>query len=146
MQLIAPAHGRICSLAEHPDAIIRQGLMGSGLMLRLHGHELVAPVDGELEMVSASGNYWRFLLANQQRLILQLGTPTEQTFLTGIKRMVNQGPIKQGRQLLKLQLPDLKRALGHTDLAVLFPEQTADSLAWSPGSVRQGDTPFIQLL
>lgn len=146
MQLIAPAHGRIYSLAEHPDAIIRQGLMGSGLVLRLHGHELIAPVNAELEMVSASGNYWRFLLANQRRLILQLGTPAEQTFLPGLQRMLNQGPVKQGERLAKLQLPEIKRALGHTDLAVLFPEQTADSLVWSSGSVRQGDTPFIQLL
>lgn len=144
--LIAPAHGRIYSLAEHPDAIVRHGLAGSGVMLRLHGHELVAPADAELEMVSASGNYWRFCLTNQQQLIFQLGTPEEQTFLPGLQRLIRQGPIKQGEPLLKLQLPEIKRALGHVDLAILFPERAADSLLWASGSVRQGDTPFIQLL
>ncbi|MEX1220649.1 MAG: PTS glucose transporter subunit IIA [Idiomarina sp.] len=156
ISIAAPAHGRKQPLAQHPDTVIQQQILGAGLSLHVHGNELVAPVSGLLKYVSAAGHYWHFLVPQPkssksdskrfENCILLFADPAYSNPSLGITKQPKLGQkIPAGTLLARIHLPALQANLGHTALAIVFPDRVAEDIDWQPGSARCGEQPFIKL-
>ncbi|SMQ66003.1 phosphoenolpyruvate-dependent sugar phosphotransferase system, EIIA 1 [Pseudidiomarina planktonica] len=154
--IAAPAHGRKQPLVHHPDSVVQQQVLGSGLSLQVHGNELVAPASGLLKYVSPAGHYWHFLLPHAspascgskkfENCVLLFADPAFSTHLPGITKQPKLGQkIRAGTLLARLHLPVLQANLGHTALAIVFPDRSANEIDWQPGSARCNEQPFIKI-
>lgn len=156
ISIAAPAHGRKQPLAQHPDTVIQQQILGPGLSLQVHGNELVAPATGLLKYVSPAGHYWHFLLPRQhtainepkayENCLLLFADPAYKTHLPGVEKQPQLGQkIRAGSLLAKLHLRELQASIGHTSLAIVFPDRLESNIQWQPGSVRSNEPLFIQI-
>lgn len=152
LQMLAPVHGRIQPLARHPSRWFASGVLGDGISITCHGHDVVAPVSGELVEVNVAGTLFTIATAN---LIVQLGFSAE--VVTGAERAIEltsriarqvtpRQPISAGSLLCRLRLPELTQCFGHRELAVMvYAKQHATRLSEQvlrvqPLQARQGET------
>lgn len=152
LQMLAPVHGRIQPLSRHPSRWFASGVLGSGISISCHGHDVVAPVSGELIGVNAAGTLFTIATA---KLILRLGFSPEAVpgiehaikLVSGIGRQQLAGiRIKAGSQLCQLRLPELNQCFGHQQLAIMvYSKQhstrfNTQCLRVQPHQARQGET------
>jgi len=146
-QLHAPAHGRVRALAEHHCTVLASGLLGNGVCLTVHGHQLCSPCAGHLVDVSPSGHAWLIECSATTLVRLQFDGPEYTTTPIGIRAYARRGTkVNVGDPIAELHLPTLKRGLMHTDLAVVSTMFSADQLNWQALSVRAGEVVMHQEL
>lgn len=106
----SPVNGRIVELAQFPALIVQQRLLGEGVCIQPAGYQFVAPVDGIIERLPATGHYIKLRSAKGLRFHILLGWQTEQLMGEGFRLKKRQGePVMQGDVILEFDLPKLKR-------------------------------------
>ena len=144
----APAHGRIQALAEHNERIFASGALGAGVSLLISGHELVAPANGVIEPM-LSGLYWKLIHSDGSQVILAFCSPLHfklQDDLGIYPKFGKAIEVFAGDVIADIQLPKLKRSIGHQQIACMWPDRATGELHWQRHSVRANETPFVTLI
>jgi len=76
ISLVAPANGKLLTLAKVKDPVFSQGLMGQGLAIEPTSGDIVAPVDGTVTLVSETKHAFGIKTKDGADVLVHLGIDT----------------------------------------------------------------------
>ena len=145
--LVAPLSGKVIPLAEIPDQVFSQGILGAGVGIDPTGNSVVAPADATVSsVIEDSKHACGLTLDNGMELLIHVGMDTVAMKGDGFELHVKVGDrVKTGDKLISFDL-DKIRAAGHpTITAVVVPEAAGRTLSFETGMDAQaGTTPIIR--
>jgi phosphocarrier protein FPr/phosphocarrier protein len=103
--LTSPLSGWAAPLAEVPDPVFAQGMMGEGLAIDPTGERLVAPCDATVIKVHAARHAVTLRAANGAEILLHVGLETVGLGGMGFEALVADGQaVKEGDLLIRFDL------------------------------------------
>lgn len=145
--LVAPLSGKVIPLAEIPDQVFSQGILGEGVGIDPTGNSVVAPANATVSsVIEDSKHACGLTLDNGMELLIHVGMDTVAMKGDGFELHVKVGDrVKIGDKLLSFDL-DKIRAAGHpTITAVVVPETAGRTLSFETGmNAQAGTTPIIR--
>ncbi|MCW6145244.1 PTS beta-glucoside transporter subunit IIBCA [Lactiplantibacillus plantarum] len=99
--LMAPVAGKILSLADVPDDVFSQGLIGQGIAVEPSEGSLIAPTDGTIEMVYETKHALGMRTDNGAELLFHIGLDTVQLNGKYFESHVQVGQHVQAGELLE---------------------------------------------
>lgn len=145
--LVAPLSGKVIPLAEIPDQVFSQGILGEGVGIDPTGNSVVAPADATVSsVIEDSKHACGLTLDNGMELLIHVGMDTVAMKGDGFELHVKVGDrVKTGDKLISFDL-DKIRAAGHSTItAVVVPETAGRTLSFETGmNAQAGTTPIIR--
>jgi multiphosphoryl transfer protein len=109
--LHAPFAGLLVALADVPDPVFAEGMMGDGLAIDPLDGVLRAPADAEVVSVPPSAHAVSLRLANGAELLVHIGLETVALGGRGFRALVGAGDrVRQGEALIEFDLDAVARA------------------------------------
>ena len=99
--LMAPVAGKVLSLADVPDDVFSQGLIGQGIAIEPSEGRLIAPTDGTIEMVYETKHALGMRTDNGAELLFHIGLDTVQLNGKYFESHVQVGQHVQAGELLE---------------------------------------------
>ncbi|WP_099045163.1 PTS beta-glucoside transporter subunit IIBCA [Leuconostoc citreum] len=99
--LMAPVAGKVLSLADVPDDVFSQGLIGQGIAVEPSEGRLIAPTDGTIEMVYETKHALGMRTDNGAELLFHIGLDTVQLNGKYFESHVQVGQHVQAGELLE---------------------------------------------
>ncbi len=120
LEVTAFLSGKVIPIAEVPDQVFSQKMLGDGLAIDPTDDVLLAPVSGEVAVTMPESNHAVGIrLTNGMEILLHIGLDTVAMQGDGFKSFVKQGDlVKQGDKLIQFD-PDKIREAGHPTITVL---------------------------
>jgi phosphoenolpyruvate-protein phosphotransferase len=110
LKIISPLDGWCAALDEVPDAVFSQRMLGDGLAIDPTGGVVIAPCDGEIITLPASGHAVSIRTAQGVDLLIHVGMDTVQLGGRGFAARVKPGDrVKAGAELIRFDLDILAR-------------------------------------
>lgn len=141
--VVAPVAGRLVPLADVPDPMFVEGVLGDGFGIWPDDDCVHAPVAGRVTAVIESRHAVGLTTADGTELIVHVGIDTVEMRGVGFSYLVRSGDeVRVGQRLLSFDR-DAIRAAGHPDIVVtVFPgtlegQRLLDMRA--PGEVARGE-------
>ena len=109
--LLAPLDGWAAPLAEVPDPVFAEKMMGDGVAIDPIGQTLCAPCDGEVILLHAALHAVTLRAANGAEILMHIGLDTVALGGTGFTAHVAKGQrVKAGDRLISFDLDQLAQA------------------------------------
>jgi PTS system glucose-specific IIA component len=93
--LVSPVNGHTLSLAEVPDQVFSQKLVGEGLAIHPTHDLFVAPADGKINLIFHSNHAFAMELENGLELLIHIGMDTVELQGQGFERLVSENTFVQ---------------------------------------------------
>ena len=122
----APAEGELIPMAEIPDPVFSEGIMGECVgILPEHG-EIYAPLDGTAGTVAATKHAVSFR-GNGEEILVHAGLDTVKLNGEGFTVLVREGDaVKQGQPVMHMDL-DVIRAAGYNPMVIVVRLEDAEA-------------------
>ncbi len=119
--------GRALPLAEVPDQVFSQHVLGEGVAIEPADSTLVAPADGEISIVMSGSNHaCGMKLANGMEILLHIGLDTVDMDGDGFTAHVREGDqVRTGDRLISFDPAKIKAA-GHPAVTMLVITEPAE--------------------
>jgi PTS system IIA component, Glc family (TC 4.A.1) len=102
-KLVAPVSGKVIDLAEVPDEIFADKMVGDGIAIDSVDDTVVAPADGEVNLIFKTNHAFAMMLDNEVEILVHIGLDTITLGGEGFKRLVEEGQkVKAGEPILKV--------------------------------------------
>ena len=127
VELSAYLSGKVIPIAEVPDQVFSQKVLGDGLAIEPEDSVLLAPADGEITVVN-EGTYHAcgILLDNGAEILLHIGLDTVGMNGDGFTPFVKEGQrVKRGDKLIAFD-PEKIKAAGHPCTTILVVTEEAE--------------------
>ena len=149
VSLKAICDGRTLPLAEVPDEVFSQGVMGQGMAFEPSGDTIYAPADATVSVVMEDSRYACGLaLADGTELLIHIGIDTVDMQGDGFTLFVHEGDqVKAGDKLITFS-PDKIAAAGHPKTTVFVVTEPAghENMTFHTGlEVQHGQTVCAEL-
>lgn len=109
LKFVAPAKGKTLHLADVPDPVFAQKMVGDGLAIMLEDDVVVAPADGELTLVFNTKHAFAMTLDNGIELLVHIGLETVTLKGEGFEQLVQAGTrVKAGTPIIKVDREFIK--------------------------------------
>lgn len=120
IELLAPINGQAIKLSEVIDPLINQGLMGSGVAIDPTGNRIVAPCNGIIKDIAATGHQLTLVSEHGITINIIVGHDGLTTHGVGYHKKVEIGSqVMTGQTLIELDTIKLKNQLKSMMVAVL---------------------------
>lgn len=107
--LYAPITGKTIPLSEVPDPVFAQKMAGDGVAIDPSGDTIVAPADGNLELVFNTKHAFALKLDNGAEILVHVGIETVSLNGEGFTQLVEAGTkVKAGTPILKIDKDFIK--------------------------------------
>src|SRR5574343_651853 len=101
--LHAPLSGVVLPLSAVPDPVFAGGMMGQGLAIEPLSSTLLAPCDGEVSQVSATGHAVTVRAVNGAEVLMHIGIDTVKLGGSGFVTRVQKGQqVRAGQPLVEI--------------------------------------------
>jgi phosphocarrier protein FPr/phosphocarrier protein len=144
--LHAPMQGWRCPLAEVPDAVFAQGMLGAGIAIDPTGDTVHAPCDGTIRTLQPTGHAVTIAAANGAEVLIHVGVDTVALGGRGFTPLVATGArVKRGDPLIRFDLDLLVREAPSVITPVLLLESEAyavEAIGGEDRAVAVGDPLF----
>lgn len=145
LNLLAPLSGIVLSLSAVPDPVFADGMMGPGIAIEPLSSTLLAPCDGEISQLSATGHALSLRTANGAELLIHIGVDTMRLRGEGFTPRVKKGQqVRTGEPLVSIDIDAVARRAPSliTMLILNNPDgMTLDAIA--SGKVEAGTSPLL---
>lgn len=132
----APVSGKVIPIADVPDDVFSQKILGDGLAIEPTGDTITAPCDAEVTVVMEGSNHACGLkLSNELELLIHVGINTVDMDGDGFTMFVKTGDhVKKGDKLIQFS-PEKIRAAGHptTTVVCVTDEGNASDIQFETG-------------
>jgi phosphocarrier protein FPr/phosphocarrier protein len=144
--LHAPMQGWRCALADVPDAVFAQGMLGAGVAIDPTGDTVHAPCDGTIRALQPTGHAVTIAAAEGAEVLIHVGVDTVALGGRGFTPLVGAGDtVKRGDPLIRFDLDLLVREAPSVITPVLLLDSEAyavSAIGDSEGPVAVGDPLF----
>lgn len=111
----APAEGKAITLAEFPDEIFSQGVLGSGCGILPDGDTVFAPFNGVVTQLTDTRHAIGVTSSDGVEVLIHVGVDTVEMAGTGFQNFVKEGQkIVRGEPLISFDRAAIQAA-GHSD-------------------------------
>ncbi|WP_371614318.1 glucose PTS transporter subunit IIA [Streptomyces sp. NBC_00454] len=132
IELAAPVAGRVVGLDEVGDPVFASRALGEGVGIEPADGRVVAPVDGELIIVAATGHAFGIRTADGIEVLIHIGIDTVQMKGEGFDVRAEAGrQVSVGDLLVEVDL-DAVRAAEHPTVTLMTVTNTADLASVEP--------------
>lgn len=132
IELAAPVAGRVVGLDEVGDPVFASRALGEGVGIEPADGRVVAPVDGELIIVAATGHAFGIRTADGVEVLIHIGIDTVQMKGEGFDVRAEAGrQVSVGDLLVEVDL-DAVRAAEHPTVTLMTVTNTADLTSVEP--------------
>ncbi|MFF1415890.1 glucose PTS transporter subunit IIA [Streptomyces sp. NPDC058289] len=132
IELAAPVAGRVVGLDEVGDPVFASRALGEGVGIEPADGRIVAPVDGELIIVAATGHAFGIRTADGVEVLIHIGIDTVQMKGEGFDVRTESGrQVSVGDLLVEVDL-DAVRAAEHPTVTLMTVTNTADLTSVEP--------------
>lgn len=142
LSVYAPTDGMVIPIAEFPDAVISQGVLGSGCGLRPTGRMVFAPFNGAVIQTVETKHAVGLVSEDGMEVLIHVGVDTVDMAGSGFKYHVKMGQkVRLGDPLIEFD-SGVIRAAGHSDaIAVIVTngDDYSEVELLNPGDVKRGD-------
>lgn len=142
----APLTGKLLSIAEVPDQVFSQKMMGDGFAIEPAEGIVVAPVDGEIVNLFPTKHAIGIRSKTGEEMLIHVGIDTVNLEGKGFEAFVSEGDqVRKGQKLLEFDLNFIKEKATSTITPIVFtnlPEGTTVKL--EAEEVKHGDTGMIR--
>ncbi|HIG0358586.1 TPA: PTS sugar transporter subunit IIA [Clostridium sporogenes] len=109
LKFVAPATGKSLPLADVPDPVFAQKMVGDGLAIMIEEDIIVAPTDGELSLVFETKHAFAMTLDNDIELLVHIGLETVELKGEGFEQLAQVGTkVKAGTPIIKVDREFIK--------------------------------------
>lgn len=142
LAVYAPADGRVIPIAEFPDAVFSQEILGPGCGILPTGNTVIAPFNGTV--IQAADTFHAVGLASDDglELLIHVGVDTVDMGGKGFRYYVKDGQkVRRGDQLIAFDREVIKAA-GHSDAIAVVVTNSDDFTGvelQNLGEVRHGE-------
>ncbi|MFE4265130.1 glucose PTS transporter subunit IIA [Streptomyces sp. NPDC056883] len=138
VELAAPVAGRVVDLDEVGDPVFASRALGEGVGIEPADGRIVAPVDGELIIVAATGHAFGIRTADGVEVLIHVGIDTVKMKGEGFDVRAEAGrQVSVGDLLAEVDL-DAVRAAEHPTVTLMTVTNTADLTSVEPHTGRTG--------
>jgi sugar PTS system EIIA component len=103
LKIYAPVSGKVIPLAEVPDPVFSQKMLGEGAAVMPSGGAIVAPVDGKIIQVSPTQHAIGILAEDGSEILIHVGLETVALKGEGFTPLVGEGDkVTVGQALLEV--------------------------------------------
>ncbi len=108
-ELVAPVSGKILDLADVPDEVFAQRLVGDGVAIDATGDVIVSPADGELSLLFKTYHAFGLTLDNGTEILVHIGIDTVKLQGEGFQALSKQGRrVKKGDPIVRINRDFIK--------------------------------------
>lgn len=126
MTVLCPVAGEAVALADAPDPVFAEGMLGQGIVIRPSGGVVYAPVDGELTAMMGSGHAAGLKSPDGVEVLIHVGVDTVKMNGEGFTKHVTEGQaVHAGDQLLTVDF-DAVRAAGYPATTMMIVSNAYD--------------------
>lgn len=119
-KLLAPVSGKSIPLAEVPDPVFAQKMVGDGLAINPTGDTIVAPCDGKLTLILDTKHAFAMTLENGVEILVHIGLDTVSLNGEGFEKLIEQGTnVKAGTPIIKVNA-DLIKEKGFSLISIVL--------------------------
>jgi glucose-specific phosphotransferase system IIA component len=120
IQLLSPCKGTVLPLADVPDLIFSQKMMGDGIALMLEDDWVCAPSKGEVTALFPTLHAIGITTPEGLELLLHIGIDTVELQGEGLKSVIKEGDtVRAGQRLIKVNRKKISK-LGKSTLTPLI--------------------------
>lgn len=102
LKLISVIDGKTLDLTNVPDPIFAQKMAGDGIAIAATGDTVLAPADGEINLIFKTNHAFAMTLDNGLELLIHIGLDTVSLNGVGFERLVSSGEyVKTGTPIIK---------------------------------------------
>ncbi|EOR22062.1 PTS glucose transporter subunit IIA [Cytobacillus oceanisediminis] len=106
---IQPLEGKLLSIADVPDPVFSQKMMGDGIAVDPSNGVLVAPADGQIMNVFPTKHALSMTDNNGREILIHVGLDTVALKGEGFTTFVKDGDkVKQGQKLMEIDFDEIK--------------------------------------
>ena len=117
--ILSPLAGKVLPLENAVDTLFANRMFGDGVVIEPAGYQLLAPFNGTVIELSASGNQIRLRSENGLQLMIQMGFDSQLMMGLGFKTKINKGQqFTTSQVLLEFDLNFMKRQLSSVQCPV----------------------------
>lgn len=117
--ILSPINGRVKPLDDFPLEVIKQRMLGEGVVVEASGYQLVAPFDGIVERLNPTCEELRITSSSGVKMRIQLGLNAQHMMAEGFKIKVQEKiPFHTGQVLLEFDLRKMKSLLKSSLFAI----------------------------
>lgn len=142
LTVYAPLRGKAIPLAQIPDPVFSEGVLGPGCGIEPEDEAVYAPFHGEITSVAETKHAVGIVSRDGMELLIHVGIDTVAMNGKGFSVKVKEGQkVKKGDLLLTFSLADIKEA-GHpstTAVLVTNGDEYKEVRPEADGSVQSGD-------
>ena len=102
--VVAPLEGKVVDLADVPDQVFSEKMMGDGIAIDPVSGEVRAPFNGKVQMIFPTKHAIGLVSDQGLELLIHIGLDTVQLEGQGFTMHVEEGQTKQGQQLVTFDL------------------------------------------
>ncbi|MGD6857297.1 PTS sugar transporter subunit IIA [Bacillus infantis] len=147
--LKAPLTGKAVDLAEVPDPVFSEKMMGDGLAIEPSEGIVVSPVDGEVVQVFPTKHAIGLRAENGAEILIHIGLETVSMKGEGFETHISEGSkVKTGDKLVSFDIDLVKEKAKSTVTPVIITNGDALSSIEKKalGAVNRGETPVITVI
>ncbi|WP_096435985.1 glucose-specific PTS transporter subunit IIBC [Alteribacter populi] len=149
LSLMMPIEGELLDLGEVPDQVFSERMMGDGFAIKPKNGLVKSPVNGKVVNVFPTKHAIGIEADSGHELLIHFGIDTVNLKGKGFEALVKEGDqVKQGQELLKVDLDTIKEQVPSTITPVVFTNlNDGESVKLQKqGSVSIGDTDLIHIV
>jgi PTS system glucose-specific IIA component len=118
-QITSPVNGTVVELANVPDPVFSQRMMGDGLAVQPADGTIVAPLTGELVQLSETRHAFGIRSELGIEVLVHIGLETVALKGEGFEVFVKQGQkVEKGQRIIQVDIPYIKKHAA-SDLVIM---------------------------
>jgi len=124
--IVAPIDGKVALIAEAPDEVFSERMLGDGVVIFPTGNQVIAPCDATVEVFFDTKHALGLRTVRGTEMLIHVGIDTVNLKGQGFKSSLKKGDkVKKGDVLITLDLPYLEAHAKSTAVPVTFPDLPA---------------------
>ena len=145
--IIEPLSGVIVNIADVPDVVFAEKIIGDGVAIKPAGNKMVAPVNGIIGKILEQNHAFSIESDDGIELFIHFGIDTEELKGEGFKRVATEGQVvKVGDTIIEFDLALLEEKAKSTLTPVIISNMDEiKELNKLSGSVSVGETPILRI-
>ncbi|KGX88307.1 N-acetylglucosamine-specific PTS transporter subunit IIBC [Pontibacillus marinus] len=142
---VMPMDGKVLPLAEVPDEVFAQGMMGQGFAVDPQGDTFHSPVDGKVVQVFPTKHAIGLELENGLEILIHIGLDTVKLNGEGFETLVEaEQTVKQGDPLIRVQMDEVREKAPSVITPIIFTNLENEMVTLhKSGSVQKGESGII---
>lgn len=147
-EFVSPMQGTILPLAEVPDPVFSQKMMGDGFAINPTDGTVVSPVDGKVVTLFPTKHALGLESVHGREILIHVGIDTVKLEGQGFEALVEQGAeVKKGQPLLRVDLNAIKDKVPSIITPIVFTNlgDNASVQIVKQGSVTQGEAGIVTI-